>query len=173
MINLADHVIDLRGKAYLPVAPRIAYFRDQHDDWAIVTDVIIDDGAPRLVRATIIDADGRIRATAHKTVTAFEGGSVEKAETGAIGRALSLVGVGTLLALDMDEGEEIADAPQAKPAKGKADGPAPTAAELAALDALGVDDLRAAYKAAQSANRQRFADAIAERASALKTKTAA
>ena len=103
-IKLSDHLTDLKGKAYLPVAPRVAYFREQHPLWAICPEVVIVDGEPRMVRATIIDDNGRIVAVAHKTVTAFAGGAVEKAETGAVGRALSFCGIGTLDALDLDEG---------------------------------------------------------------------
>ena len=114
-IKLSDHLTDLKGKAYLPVAPRVAYFREQHPLWAICPEVVIVDGEPRMVRATIIDDNGRIVAVAHKTVTAFAGGAVEKAETGAVGRALSFCGIGTLDALDLDEGDDIAESPQPRP----------------------------------------------------------
>lgn len=154
-IDLTKHLIDLRGKTYLPVAPRVVAFREEHPDWAIATTVL--DGEPRLVRATIMDAEGRLVATAHKTVTKFAGGDTEKAETGAIGRALSLCGYGTLLALDLDEGDEIADAPIERPKKANgasvqrgynASAAAPAAAESeeadcsswnAAIDAVGTD----------------------------------
>ena len=36
---------------------------------------------------------------------------IEKAETGAVGRALAMCGYGTLQAPEFDEGERIADAP--------------------------------------------------------------
>lgn len=115
MIDLSKHLTNLKGKAYLPVAPRIAFFRESYPLWSIVPDVVIVDGEPRMVRATICDDNGRIVAVAHKTVTAFAGGAVEKAETGAIGRALSLVGIGTLQAMDLDEGDDIAESPQPRP----------------------------------------------------------
>jgi hypothetical protein len=124
-------MMNLKGKAYLPVAPRIVAFREEHPDWSIQTEPVeFRDTA--LCRAIILDADRRIIATAFKTVTAFQGGSFEKAETGAIGRALSLCGYGTLAAQDMDEGEDIADSPappkrQAPPAAPAKPAPAPAA----------------------------------------------
>lgn len=178
-INLRDHLSDLKGKAYLPVAPRIAYFREAHPGHAIVTDVTIVDGEPRMVRASIVDDGGRILATAHKTVTPFAGGAVEKAETGAIGRALSLCGIGTLLALDFDEGDEIADAPIDPPAKAKpaprvtVRDVAPTADERADIARMGLDDLRVAYAAARGAGRERLAGEIKAAADALLDKAAA
>jgi len=114
-INLSEHMMSLKGKSYLPVAPRIVAFREARPDWSIVTEPTMI-GEAHYCRATILADDGRIVATAHKSVTSFAGGAFEKAETGAIGRALSLCGFGTLLALDMDEGEDIADAPVARPA---------------------------------------------------------
>jgi hypothetical protein len=89
-----------------------------------------------MVRATILGDDGRVVATAHKSIRTFAGGDFEKAETGAIGRALSACGYGTIEALDMDEGEDISDSPvtravvaEAPPAapNGHADTPAPVA----------------------------------------------
>ena len=58
-IKLSDHVVDLKGRDYLPVAPRIAYFREHNPAHSIVTDVTIVDGEPRMVRATICDSEGR------------------------------------------------------------------------------------------------------------------
>lgn len=113
-IRPADYMIDLRGKQYLPVAPRIVMFREAHETWSIETEPVQLDKTA-LVKATILDETGRVIATAHKTVTDFRGGAFEKAETGAIGRALSSCGFGTIAAGDMDEGDEIADAPVAAP----------------------------------------------------------
>lgn len=184
-IKLSDHVVDLKGRDYLPVAPRIAYFREHNPTHAIITDVTIIDGEPRMVRATISDANGSILATAHKTVTAFAGGAVEKAETGAIGRALSLVGVGTMQALDMDEGDELADAPAPPPPPARKPTAAaarkvdttrdipPTPDEIADIAALGLDELRAAYAAATNAGRVTLAAQIKGMADTLKAKAAA
>lgn len=115
-INLAEHMMNLKGRHYLPVAPRIVAFREEHPAWAIITEAT-EIGQAQYCRASVLDDAGRVVATAHKVVTSFAGGAFEKAETGAIGRALSLCGYGTLAALDMDEGEDIADAPVQAPAR--------------------------------------------------------
>jgi hypothetical protein len=68
--------------------------------------------------AIIKDASGRIIATARKRET--ENGFpdyIEKAETGAVGRALAMCGYGTLQAPEFDEGERLADAPFAQEKK--------------------------------------------------------
>jgi len=109
-IDPSQYMIKLQGREYLPVAPRVVMFREAHPEWAIVTE-LVDNGGKGLVKAYIQDAGGGVIATAHKTVVSFKGGDVEKAETGAIGRALSLAGFGTIAAQDLDEGEQIADAP--------------------------------------------------------------
>ena len=65
-----------------------------------------------VMKAVIKDATGRVIATAHKKET--EAGFpdyIEKAETGAIGRALAMCGYGTLQAPEFDESERLADAP--------------------------------------------------------------
>lgn len=127
-INLADHVMNLKGRDYLPVAPRIVAFREANPSWSIMTE-------PAEIRdllyckAIVLDDVGRVVATAHKVVTSFAGGAFEKAETGAIGRALSLCGYGTLAAQDMDEGDDIADAPVAKPSGYPVKSPAKPAAK--------------------------------------------
>jgi len=75
---------------YLPVAPRIAWFRKEHTDWSIITKAIKLVDKAVVMKATIKDADGRIIANARKKET--ENGFpdyIKKAETGAVGRALA------------------------------------------------------------------------------------
>lgn len=126
-INPAEYMMDLKGRQYLPVAPRVVMFRDDHPAWTITSELVTA-GNAQLIRATIADETGRTIATAYKTVRAFAGGDIEKAETGAVGRALSLCGYGTIAALDLDEGDDISDAPVSRPAghangNGKGSGP--------------------------------------------------
>jgi hypothetical protein len=100
---------------YLPVAPRIAWFRKEHPDWSIITKVMQLVDKAVIMKAIIKDASGRIIATARKRET--QNGFpdyIEKAETGAIGRALAMCGYGTLQAPEFDECERLADAPVEK-----------------------------------------------------------
>lgn len=141
-------ILDLRGKPYLQVAHRLVWFREDHPDWAITTEFveINTEKGYAIAKATIsgptvpetateIDVDiksmsselfdGRRRyviATAHKAEDAQGFGDyLEKAETGAIGRALALCGYGTQFSPDIEEGDRVVDAPvtQAKPAPSK------------------------------------------------------
>ena len=100
---------------YLPVAPRIAWFRREHPDWSIITKAVLLANKAVVMKAIIKDAGGRVIATARKKET--ESGFpdyIEKAETGAVGRALAMCGYGTLQAPEFDEGERLADAPVAR-----------------------------------------------------------
>jgi hypothetical protein len=100
---------------YLPVAARIAWFRKDHPDWSIITKTIQLANKAVVMKAIIKDANGRIIATARKKETEIGFPDyIEKAETGAVGRALAMCGYGTLQAPEFDEGERIADAPVEK-----------------------------------------------------------
>jgi hypothetical protein len=121
MFNPRDHFINLKGKQYLPVAARIAWFREDHPDWSITTGAVMELTGDDYVtfRATIADNECRMIATAHKTEHEKHFADYrEKAETGAIGRALALCGYGTLFAQELEEpitptGDmRIVDAPQ-------------------------------------------------------------
>ncbi len=105
-------ILNLKGKAYLQVAYRILWFREEKSDWSIETDFMAQGDAFAIAKAIIKDSSGRIMATAHKKEekTHFPD-FIEKAETGAIGRCLALVGYGTQFAEDLDEGERIVDSP--------------------------------------------------------------
>ena len=100
---------------YLPVAARIAWFRREHPRWSIITEVEQLADKAVVMKATIKDYLGMVIATARKKET--EAGFpdyIEKAETGAIGRALAMCGYGTLQAPEFDEQDRLADAPVEK-----------------------------------------------------------
>ena len=100
---------------YLPVAARIAWFRKDHTYWSIVTDVEQLADKAVVMKATIKDMQGTVIATARKKETeAHFPDYIEKAETGAIGRALAMCGYGTLQAPEFDEQDRLADAPAEK-----------------------------------------------------------
>jgi len=106
-------LMDIKGKQYLQVAHRIVWFREIRPDWSIETDCISTSPEASLFKATVKDEKGRVIATAHKseTVKGFPD-HLEKSETGAIGRCLSLCGFGTQFTPELDEGDRLADSPQ-------------------------------------------------------------
>jgi len=119
---LDEQELNLKGKAYLPVAARIVWFRQNHPDWLIDTSAkTVGDRFYMYCRVMKpIGTEGNMSAvsTAHKEVK-FEKGTgaskdypLETAETGAIGRALGLCGYGTLGG-DFNEGDQLADSPVA------------------------------------------------------------
>lgn len=114
--NPNEHLIKVQGgRNYLPVADRLIWFREDHPDWGISTSVILlDNEKGRAVfHAEIIDETGRLVSSGSKAETAkgFED-FIEKAETGAVGRALGMLGYGTQFTPEFDEGERLADAPR-------------------------------------------------------------
>lgn len=106
-------ILNLRGRDYLEVKFRLVWFREEHPDWSIETEILSATETSAYARATIKDEHGRIIATSHKfeTKQGFPD-FIEKSETGAIGRALALIGFGTQFCADeLDEGERIVDSP--------------------------------------------------------------
>lgn len=106
-------ILSLRGKDYLEVKFRLVWFREEHPDWAIETEILSATENSAYARAIIKDEEGRVIATSHKfeTKQGFHD-FIEKAETGAIGRALALIGYGTQFCADeLDEGDRIVDSP--------------------------------------------------------------
>jgi len=100
---------------YLPVAARIAWFRKDHTYWSIITEVERWDDKAVVMKATVKDSLGDIIATARKKETQIGFPDyIEKAETGANGRALAMCGYGTLQAPEFDEQDRFADAPVEK-----------------------------------------------------------
>lgn len=108
-------LMNIKGKPYLQVAHRLVWFREDHPDWTIKTDIERIEGNAAIGFAEIIDAKGTVIATAHK----YEDSKgfpdfIEKAETGAIGRALALCGYGTQFAPEFDEESRLVDSPVQK-----------------------------------------------------------
>lgn len=106
-------ILVLKGKDYLEVKYRLVWFREEHPDWSIETEFVSITDTSSTAKATVRDASARIISTSHK----FENAQgfpdfLEKSETGAIGRALALIGYGTQFCADeLDEGKRIVDSP--------------------------------------------------------------
>lgn len=106
-------IMNLKGKDYLQVAHRLVWFREEHPDWSIETEYVALTDQSAFAKAVIRDQSGRIISTSHKeeSLKDFPMGYREKAETGAIGRALALCGYGTQFEPDLDEGSRVVDSP--------------------------------------------------------------
>lgn len=103
--------MDIKGKPYLQVAHRLVWFNEKYPNWSIETELKAYEKYTD-ARATIRDDSGRIRSTAHKRETAQGfADHYEKAETGAIGRALAFIGIGTQFVGELEEGSRLADSP--------------------------------------------------------------
>jgi len=108
-----EHLIDFMGKRYLPVAARLVWFREDHPDWSIQTNIAERGNGWAVMKATIFDDRAVALSSAHKAETKKNFHDyLEKAETGAVGRALAMCGYGTQFAPELVEGERIVDAPQ-------------------------------------------------------------
>lgn len=120
MFDVKKHLIKVQGgRSYLPVAARLVWFRQEHPDWGVETEIValVPDAQPpyAVCRATIRDENGRLMAqgTKREDQKGFPD-YLEKAETGAIGRALAVCGFGTQFAPDLDEtaAGRVVDSPQ-------------------------------------------------------------
>ena len=125
---------DLRGKDYLMVAYRLVWFREDNPRFSIKTERIDSSDKSCLFRADIFTDTGHLLSSGHKRedkahFSDFE----EKAETGAIGRALAHCGYGTQFAPDIHEGDRIVDSPvktKAEPQKPQGEAPKPKTEQL-------------------------------------------
>jgi len=109
------HVIRIQGgREYLPVSARLVWFRGEHPDWGIVTNAVEINLEKQyaIFSASIFNAEGKLMATATKmeNVRGFQD-FIEKAETGAVGRALAMCGYGTQFSPELEEGPRFSEAP--------------------------------------------------------------
>ncbi len=107
--------------SYMPASARIAWFRANEPDSSMpITELISDNNGIILYKATLLDKDGKIRATAtgadllsnHAQNEVHK--AYESAETKAIGRCLRFLGYGIGI---KDEGDEKEPIDQPKPAE--------------------------------------------------------
>jgi len=119
--DLRPYMVSLKGKQYLTVAGRLVWFNAVNTDGHIGIETHFDvldlDKKVAVCTCTLRDRrDGTILAQATKMEDARGFGDfAEKAQTGSLGRALALIGIGTqFVGADFDEGERIVDTPQAK-----------------------------------------------------------
>jgi hypothetical protein len=116
-------MLNLKGKDYLQVAHRLVWMREVMPKASIETSFIILEESHAICRAIIKDESGQLLATATKREDQKHFPDfMEKAETGAIGRALALCGFGTQFAPELDEGERVVDGPLTKKTNAPRDG---------------------------------------------------
>ena len=116
-------LLNLKGKKYLMIAYRIQWMNEEVENFSVTTEFLLmtDDQAVAKATVTIMDKDGKTiktaMATKRETKKDFPD-FTEKAETAAIGRAISILGFGTQFALsDLDENMRLADSPLVVPEK--------------------------------------------------------
>lgn len=90
-------VINIKGKQYKTVALRVQEFRAEFPYYTIQT-LIVSQADPVIMRAEILDEDGRLIATGHAeedrgASTINKTSALENCETSAIGRALAAFGL--------------------------------------------------------------------------------
>ncbi len=141
-----QHLIQLKGKDYLPVAARLVWLNEEAERFTIRTEILRLEDTHAVVQATVTVSgkDEKVVKTAtalkREDKTHFQD-FLEKAETGAVGRALGMLGYGTQFAPEFDETNDKGESrvvdspqPQAVPVAAKAT----AAAAPASLSQLGL-----------------------------------
>ena len=139
-----EHMMFLKGKAYLDVANRLLWFvRDQRDfivrgcatcNYIVRTELVEQDREAGFAqfKTYVRDVLGN-EATMYGSETAKDFGDyAEKASTKSLGRALAMLGYGTAAAPEMDEGDRIVDSPVER----KREQPAPQQSQFTARPPL-------------------------------------
>jgi hypothetical protein len=113
-----EHFRNLKGQQYLEVKWRVVWFREEHPEGYITTELVEHDPdngqAVFRAQAGFPSADGRdVYATGYGSETRKDFVDyLEKSETKAVGRALAMLGYGTAQAMELDEGERaVVDGP--------------------------------------------------------------
>lgn len=110
-------LLNLKGKDYLQVAWRIVWFREEHPLGRIDTTLVESTDKFVIFSASISIPDPtsgdyiKLADSVKREDFAHFADANEKAQTGAIGRALALCGFGTQHAPDLDEEDRVVDSP--------------------------------------------------------------
>jgi hypothetical protein len=89
--------VKIHGREYETVASRVGRFRELAHDWCIATEILHRDDEVVVVKASILDEKGSLKATGHAEEKRASSqinktSALENAETSAIGRALAALG---------------------------------------------------------------------------------
>lgn len=116
-------VLNLKGKNYIQVAWRVVWFREDHPFGRIDSECVEQNDKYVIYKASIsIPWDNTYRKLSDSIKRedfAHFSDAHEKAQTGAIGRALALCGYGTQFAPELDEQDRIVDAPLPRKSEAK------------------------------------------------------
>lgn len=107
-----QHISKVKGRDYLEVKWRIAWMRSDHPNAVLETDLMSHDDTRAIVRARVALPEGGSATGWGSETTAASETYIEKAETKAIGRALTALGYGTPVSA---EGEPAQPQKQMRP----------------------------------------------------------
>jgi len=120
--DASRYLVKLRGKEYLEVKWRLLWFRTEHADGVIETELVshIQNPPMAIFRARVsIPGGGSATGWGQEEAADF-GDYLEKAETKALGRALAALGYGTQFTEDFefstDDEQRVVDSPVERPA---------------------------------------------------------
>jgi hypothetical protein len=91
--------INIKGKEYIPVNERLKHFRQNYPNYCLVTELVQATEQHCVFKASIVNSDGILMATAHAHETQADGyinktSFIENCETSAWGRVLGNFGIG-------------------------------------------------------------------------------
>lgn len=133
--------VNIHGKEYETVASRVQRLRDSYKDGiSLTTEIVHRDESEVVMKATILDKDGRVIATGHAEEQRSSSqinrtSALENAETSAIGRALAAFGMAGTEFASADEvaqaiGQQKTPHTASRPSVGTAKGAAPSTRKL-------------------------------------------
>src|SRR3990172_2614361 len=131
--DASKYLTDVNGKDYLEVKWRLLWLRTEHPDAVIETELVKHGAGLALFRARVtVPGGGTASGWGSETAEDF-GDYIEKAETKALGRALTALGYGTQFCEDFvfsgegergknrrsrsPDGRRVVDAPVAAPSR--------------------------------------------------------
>jgi hypothetical protein len=109
-------IVKIHGKEYKTVALRVAEFRAAHPDYTISTELVEANDVLVIMKASILDNDGRLLATGYSEEVRASSkinatSALENAESSCVGRALAFYGLGGT-DMSIASADEVANAIQ-------------------------------------------------------------